>query len=130
MICRGLWRGTSPTVARLALGVGVHFLALEFIKDAIHNYSPQGAGQKHGQLSAVQAFLSGGLSRGVAAAVTNPITVVKTRMEYVSASSIQYKVGQAIRNIACTVCSRLRHHAWSRMCLGALCWHKYAWCLS
>lgn len=98
---RGLWRGTSPTVARLALGVGVHFLALEFIKDAIHNYSPQGAGQKHGQLSAVQAFLSGGLSRGVAAAVTNPITVVKTRMEYVSASSIQYKgTVHALRTIA------------------------------
>jgi len=90
--CRGLWRGTSPTVARLALGVGVHFLALEFIKDAIYSFGPKGTEQKHGQLSAGQAFMSGGLSRGVAAAVTCPVTVVKTRMEYVGASGIQYKV--------------------------------------
>lgn len=89
---RGLWRGTSPTVARLALGVGVHFLALEYIKDAVYKFSPQGAGHKHGQLSAIQAFMSGGISRGIAAAVTCPVTVVKTRMEYVSASSINYKV--------------------------------------
>lgn len=72
--------------------MGVHFLALEYIKDAVYNFSPQGAGHKHGQLSPVQAFLSGGLSRGIAAAVTCPVTVVKTRMEYVSASSIKYKV--------------------------------------
>lgn len=91
-VSRGLWRGTSPTVARLAVGVGVHFLALEFIKDAVYNFSSQGAGQKHGQLTPVQAFMSGGISRGIAAAVTCPVTVVKTRMEYVSASSIKYKV--------------------------------------
>ncbi|KAL3157456.1 hypothetical protein ABBQ32_011922 [Trebouxia sp. C0010 RCD-2024] len=98
---RGLWRGTSPTVARLAVGVGVHFLALEFIKDAVYNFSSQGAGQKHGQLTPVQAFMSGGISRGIAAAVTCPVTVVKTRMEYVSASSIKYKgTVHALRTIA------------------------------
>ena len=67
-------------------------MALEFIKDAVYNFSPRGAGHKHGKLSPVQAFLSGGISRGIAAAVTCPVTVVKTRMEYVSASSIKYKV--------------------------------------
>ena len=95
VFARGLWRGTSPTVARLAVGVGVHFLALEYIKDAVYRFSPEGAGHRHGQLSALQAFLSGGISRGIAAAVTCPVTVVKTRMEYVSASSIQYKVRDA-----------------------------------
>ena len=90
--CRGLWRGTSPTVARLALGVGVHFLALEFIKDAIYHISAKGKGHKHGELSPFQAFMSGGLSRGVAAAITCPVTVVKTRMEYVGSAGIRYKV--------------------------------------
>lgn len=93
-VLRGLWRGTSPTVARLAIGVGVHFLALEFIKDAVYNLSPQGTGDKHGRLTPIQAFMSGGISRGIAAAVTCPVTVVKTRMEYVSASSVTYKVCQ------------------------------------
>lgn len=98
---RGLWRGTSPTVARLAIGVGVHFLALEFIKDAIYNFSSKGAGHSHGQLSAAQAFCSGGLSRGVAAAVTCPVTVVKTRMEYVGIAGVQYRgTVHALRTIA------------------------------
>ncbi len=92
LVHRGLWRGTSPTVARLAIGVGVHFLALEFIKDAIYNFGSKGTGHSHGQLSAAQAFFSGGLSRGVAAAVTCPVTVVKTRMEYVGTSGVQYRV--------------------------------------
>ena len=75
--------------------MGVHFLALEFIKDAIYNTSSKGAKDKHGELSSGQAFLSGGLSRALAAAVTCPVTVVKTRMEYVGASSIRYKAGFA-----------------------------------
>ena len=70
---------------------------LEFIKDAVYNYSPQGTRDKHGRLTPFQAFMSGGISRGIAAAVTCPVTVVKTRMEYVSASSIQYKVCQQSR---------------------------------
>ncbi|DBA86103.1 TPA: hypothetical protein ACH3X1_005622 [Trebouxia sp. C0004] len=98
---RGLWRGTSPTVARLAIGVGVHFLALEFIKDAIYNFGSKNAGHSHGHLSAAQAFCSGGLSRGVAAAVTCPVTVVKTRMEYVGTSGVQYRgTVHALRTIA------------------------------
>ena len=72
--------------------MGVHFLALEFIKDAVYNSSKRGAQKKHGELSSGQAFVSGGLSRAVAAAVTCPVTVVKTRMEYVDASSVRYKV--------------------------------------
>lgn len=75
--------------------MGVHFLALEFIKDAIYNASNKGAKDKHGELSSGQAFLSGGLSRALAAAVTCPVTVVKTRMEYVGASSIRYKASLA-----------------------------------
>ncbi|DBB10115.1 TPA: hypothetical protein ACH3X3_001699 [Trebouxia sp. C0006] len=98
---RGLWRGTSPTVARLAIGVGVHFLALEFIKDAIYNFGSKSTGHSHGQLSAAQAFFSGGLSRGIAAAVTCPVTVVKTRMEYVGTSGVQYRgTVHALRTIA------------------------------
>ena len=126
-VSRGLWRGTSPTVARLAIGVGVHFLALEYIKDAIYNFSPQGAEHKHGQLSPIQAFLSGGVSRGIAAAVTCPVTVVKTRMEYVSATSIKYKVNHmSWPTLSLTICHTIlsatspqsKRLSSARMCRG------------
>ena len=43
------------------------------------------------RLTKAEAFLAGGLARGVAAAATCPVTVVKTRMEYGGGTAV-YKV--------------------------------------
>ena len=38
LACRGLWRGTSPTMARLSLGLALNFLVLENVKSALLEY--------------------------------------------------------------------------------------------
>ena len=73
------WRGTQPTVVRLAIGAALHFSLLESIKPMFETRRPDGT--MH--MTAWGAALTGGLSRGLAAMVSSPITLVKTRMEYV-----------------------------------------------
>ena len=46
------------------------------------------------KLTGVEAFVTGGTSRAIAAAALCPVTVVKTRMEY-SVGPLRYKVGVA-----------------------------------
>ena len=40
---RTLWRGTQPTVIRLALGAGLHFFCLETIKPLFEARQPDGS---------------------------------------------------------------------------------------
>lgn len=72
------WRGTQPTVIRLGIGAGLHFFFLESLKPVFETYDSSG----NLRLSSVGAAVTGGLSRALAAFVSCPITVVKTRMEY------------------------------------------------
>ena len=46
------------------------------------------------KLTGLEAFVTGGTSRAVAAAALCPVTVVKTRMEY-SVGPVRYKVQEA-----------------------------------
>ena len=73
------WKGTQPTVIRLAVGAGLHFTLLETIKPWFEKRKPDGTVH----MDALGAALTGGLSRGLAAMISCPITLVKTRMEYV-----------------------------------------------
>ena len=77
------WRGTQPTVVRLGIGAALHFSLLESIKPLFETRKEDGT--MH--MTAMGAALTGGLSRGLAAMVSCPITLVKTRMEYVPTSS-------------------------------------------
>jgi solute carrier family 25 protein 38 len=81
---RALWQGTQPTVIRLGLGAGLHFFFLETIKPLLLRPHPDGSPN----MSAVGAALTGGLSRAMAALISCPVTVVKTRMEYVGAAGV------------------------------------------
>ena len=85
----GLWRGTQPTVVRLGIGAGLHFFFLESLKPLFERRDEHGTST----LGPLGAALTGGLSRALAAVVSCPITVVKTRMEYsgVVAAVPQYK---------------------------------------
>lgn len=73
------WRGTQPTVVRLAIGAALHFSLLESIKPMFETRQADGTMR----MTAWGAAITGGLSRGLAAMVSSPITLVKTRMEYV-----------------------------------------------
>ena len=39
---RGLWRGTSATITRLALGAGCHFLFLDLLRPTFETVRPDG----------------------------------------------------------------------------------------
>ena len=84
--CRGLWRGTAPTVLRLGMGAGLHFCFLDSIKAGLERRRPDG------KLTSMDAFIAGGLSRAGAAIISCPVTVVKTRMEYGGPGGTHYKV--------------------------------------
>ena len=57
-VCRGLWRGTSPTILRLTVGVSTQFFALELIKDAFARH--RHIGKEDQSLSPWEAFFAGG----------------------------------------------------------------------
>ena len=93
--CRGLWRGTTPTVLRLGMGAGLHFCFLDSIKAALERRHPDG------KLTSTDAFVAGGLSRAGAAIISCPVTVVKTRMEYGGPGRMQYTVMPATCRCCC-----------------------------
>lgn len=53
---RGMWRGTGPTVVRLAFGAGINFVALENLKHFVLDVLPHASGQ----LGFLQAAAVGG----------------------------------------------------------------------
>lgn len=83
---RSLWQGTQPTVIRLGLGAGLHFFFLESIKPLFE--TPSQGNTSAPTMTAMGAALTGGLSRIMAAMISCPVTVVKTRMELVGASDV------------------------------------------
>eukprot|EP00890_Picochlorum_soloecismus_P006034 jgi/Picsp_1/6431/NSC_03779-R1_solute carrier family 25 member 38 len=98
---RSLWQGTQPTVVRLGVGAGLHFFFLESLKPL---FEKTGANDAQ-QMGAMGAVMTGGLSRAMAALISCPITVVKTRMEYIDGSNSRatpmYKnTTHALRTIA------------------------------
>ena len=74
----GLWRGTQPTILRVGVGAGLNFFFIESIKPLL---SRRGADGKT-SMGPLQAAFTGGAARAIAAVVSCPITVVKTRMEF------------------------------------------------
>lgn len=74
---RGLWAGSVPTSFRVGLGAGLYFSCLEaslgFLEH--HRMKPRD------KLSADETFAAGFMARLVAAVITNPMSVLKTRFE-------------------------------------------------
>ena len=72
-----LWAGTVPATVRLAGGIALYFVFLGEVEAA----SKKLVGHLSGTAAALRDFLVGGISRGMAAALFCPITVLKTRQE-------------------------------------------------
>ena len=83
---RALWQGTQPTVLRLGVGAGLHFFFLETLKPMFETRSS--SDPEIATMSPLGAIMTGGLSRALSAIVSCPITVVKTRMEYTTSSTV------------------------------------------
>lgn len=69
----GLWRGTTPTILRNMMGVGVYFVALNQIATHLRGSDPELAPQ--------YALLAGATARSVSATLLCPLTVIKARFE-------------------------------------------------
>eukprot|EP01029_Cantina_marsupialis_P028799 TRINITY_DN778015_c0_g1_i1.p1 TRINITY_DN778015_c0_g1~~TRINITY_DN778015_c0_g1_i1.p1 ORF type:complete len:305 (-),score=68.13 TRINITY_DN778015_c0_g1_i1:768-1682(-) len=74
----GLWKGITPSVIRVFFGVGLYFSTLNTILK-----NPIGSDKKD---TALRTFLAGVAARSSVAALMNPVSVVKTRMEWATGS--------------------------------------------
>lgn len=98
---RGLWRGTGPTCIRVGLGAGIYFAILDGVMRSMKkvdmwkrkrwNLTGSLADDKEGHgndqpLPPELVFCAGFITRAVSAVAVCPVTVLKTRMEYSSAS--------------------------------------------
>jgi len=77
---KGLWRGVSASCVRTTAGAGLYFFLLERVTKELK--SREVANTESSFTRSVITFSSGASARTVAAILLNPITVVKTRMEY------------------------------------------------
>jgi len=77
---RGLYRGTAPTILRVFPGASIYFGCIHVARDIIKT-DPQWSRYKENKLL---NFGIGAASRSVAATITNPLFVVKSRFEYAS----------------------------------------------
>ncbi|GLD98783.1 hypothetical protein PINS_up007501 [Pythium insidiosum] len=68
---RAMWRGTSPTLIRVAGGAGLYFVTLDHLLTTATSPS-----------SSLHTFLSGAFARTFAGCVMSPFTIIKARMEW------------------------------------------------
>ncbi|BBN14687.1 solute carrier family 25, member 38 [Marchantia polymorpha subsp. ruderalis] len=89
----GFWRGTGAACVRVGLGAGLYFAMLGPVLSTLQTIytSGQSSGvSMHDKLPVAITMSAGSLTRLLASAMTCPITVVKTRMEYAAASGLNY----------------------------------------
>ncbi|CAM6081705.1 unnamed protein product [Calypogeia fissa] len=101
---RGFWRGTGPACVRVGFGAGLYFAMLGPIMSTLLQTTSSGIASPSSSAvftssanpmqekmpSASIAASAGALTRLLASTITYPITVIKTRMEYATASGLNY----------------------------------------
>jgi solute carrier family 25 protein 38 len=113
---RGLWAGVTASCVRTAAGAGLYFFLLERVTRELNHRFPKKEGEKvSAAAEGARMFTLGAASRGLAATLLCPITVVKTRMEYAAMSGATYTgVGNALWQVARKGCSA----GWARRSRG------------
>ena len=79
---KGLYRGTIPTFIRVAPGSLLYYNMLSYLKDTTLKAKNHLDGLAKSRLSATESFLIAAFSRGLTGVILCPITVVKTRLEF------------------------------------------------
>lgn len=99
---KGLWAGVTASCVRTAAGAGLYFFLLERVTRELNQRFPKVEGEKSSAAAeGARMFAVGAASRGLAATLLCPITVVKTRMEYAAMSGATYHgVGNALWQVA------------------------------
>uniref|UniRef100_A0AAV1UJ21 Mitochondrial carrier protein n=1 Tax=Peronospora matthiolae TaxID=2874970 RepID=A0AAV1UJ21_9STRA len=82
---RAMWRGTSPTLVRVAGGAGLYFATLDYCLNVFPS-------------SAVNTFLAGAAARTFAGSVMSPFTIVKARMEFLPSGAF-HGSWQVVRHV-------------------------------
>lgn len=72
------WAGTQPTVLRLGIGSGFHFVVLETLKPVLQRRQVAAGGDPD-RLGGMFALAAGALSRGSTTALMTPVTVSALR---------------------------------------------------
>jgi len=78
----GLWHGVSASCVRTTVGAGLYFFLLERVTREV--LSSDFHKEATPVVKSMSTFATGASARSIAAVLLNPITVVKTRMEYSS----------------------------------------------
>lgn len=91
---RGFWSGTTPSIVRVGMGVGLYFVVLEHLQDLFAKQEPRTGNR---QITSTQALLIGGAARASVAVLLCPVTVVKTRMEQTGPDAV--REGNMLRSL-------------------------------
>lgn len=85
---RNFWKGSSATVIRVGCGAGVHFYALQLMREVMEDR--KSSRTERPLETAAENAMIGGTSRACAVTLLCPISLVKTRMEASGAAAAAF----------------------------------------
>jgi len=98
-----LWSGVSASCIRTTAGAGLYFFVLDKMQKEVKQWQKKkyanGEGKQSEFENSLQTFMVGAVSRASIATLLNPISVVKTRLEYGGGPEYKRSVGKMLMDI-------------------------------
>lgn len=98
-----LWSGVSASCIRTTAGAGLYFFVLDKMQKEVKQWQKKkyanGEGKQSEFENSLQTFMVGAVSRASIATLLNPISVVKTRLEYGGGPEYKRSVGKMLVDI-------------------------------
>jgi solute carrier family 25 protein 38 len=98
-----LWSGVSASCIRTTAGAGLYFFVLDKMQKEVKQWQKKkyanGEKKQSEFENSVQTFMVGAVSRASIATLLNPISVVKTRLEYGGGPEYKRSVGRMLVDI-------------------------------
>jgi solute carrier family 25, member 38 len=95
-----LWSGVSASCIRTTCGAGLYFLVLDKMQKEMKQWTQKEGNNLTQFEKGMMTFSVGALSRASIATLLNPITVVKTRLEYGGGPEYKRSVGKMLVDIS------------------------------